>query len=262
MAQLLVRWGVLAVALAATLALARGDAGTAAAPAAAALKAGFAAYRGGDYRGARDHLRLALEKKPLNEPWARFLLAESEFYEGAYGAARTDFERVARAHAGRIGEMAPFRAADCLWMDGDRAAARKAYEHLLKKATPTTADVALIRFRVADQLADRDPAAARRQYLAIAREFPAHPLADEALRRSGPMAPGRPASAVSKIEPPAPAADLSPTDRLRRADALTKDRHWDEALAELDRLPANLPDPLAAERDYQIGMTKFHMRRG
>jgi soluble lytic murein transglycosylase len=42
---------------------------------------------------------------------------------------------------------------------------------------------------------------------------------------------------------------------------LTKDRHWDEALVELGKLPATLPEDLAAERDYQIGMTKFHMRR-
>ncbi len=54
---------------------------------------------------------------------------------------------------------------------------------------------------------------------------------------------------------------LSVPDRLRRAESLTKDRHWDEALAELAALPATLPPAEAAERDYQIGMTKFHMRR-
>ena len=48
---------------------------------------------------------------------------------------------------------------------------------------------------------------------------------------------------------------------MKRAESLTKDRHWDEALVELDRLPAALPPEQAAERDYQIGMTKFHMRR-
>jgi soluble lytic murein transglycosylase len=55
--------------------------------------------------------------------------------------------------------------------------------------------------------------------------------------------------------------ELPPADRLKRAEALSKDRHWDEALAELAKLPATLPPELAAERDYQIGMTKFHMRR-
>ena len=58
-----------------------------------------------------------------------------------------------------------------------------------------------------------------------------------------------------------PASDLAPGDRLRRAESLSKDRHWDEALAELAKLPATLPPELAAERDYQIGMTKFRMRR-
>jgi soluble lytic murein transglycosylase len=42
---------------------------------------------------------------------------------------------------------------------------------------------------------------------------------------------------------------------------LTKDRHWNEALDDLARLPAELPGTLGAERDFQIGMTKFHMRR-
>src|SRR4029077_10961724 len=56
-------------------------------------------------------------------------------------------------------------------------------------------------------------------------------------------------------------APRHPADRRRRAESLTKDRHWDEALAELGKLPATLPEELAAERDYQIGMTKFHMRR-
>jgi soluble lytic murein transglycosylase len=96
--------------------------------------------------------------------------------------------------------------------------------------------------------------------LAIAREFPAHPLADEALRRAA--QPGAtPKANVPAAPPPAAEAALSPADRLRRAESLTKDRHWDEALAELDRLPASLPPDQAAERDYQIGMTKFHMRR-
>ena len=68
---------------------------------------------------------------------------------------------------------------------------------------------------------------------------------------------------VPATTPPAtpPPSDLAPGDRLRRAESLSKDRHWDEALAELAKLPATLPPELAAERDYQIGMTKFRMRR-
>ena len=76
------------------------------------------------------------------------------------------------------------------------------------------------------------------------------------------------AAAPSPTKPPVPPPSydgppdaLTPENRLRRAETLTRDRHWDEALAELAKLPADLPAPLAFERDFQIGMTKFHMRR-
>jgi soluble lytic murein transglycosylase len=232
------------------------------------LARGFAAYRAGEYHDAASAFRAALNEKVRNDDWAAFLLGESAFYDGDYRAARTAFERASRGHGGRPAAMAPFRIADCLWMEGDHAAAAKAYGRLLKKATPTTGDVALARFRIAEESAARDPAAGNRQLLAIAREFPAHPLADEALRRTAtPGAPTKPATPATP--PPTPGTSVAPPttdnlsvpDRLKRAESLTKDRHWDEALAELERLPAALPVDEAAERDYQIGMTKFHMRR-
>jgi soluble lytic murein transglycosylase len=236
------------------------------------LARGFAAYRAGDYHDAGKALRAALAEKVRNDDWAAFLLGESEFYDGDYTAARAAFERAARAHGGRVAAMAPFRIADCLWMAGDHAAAAKAYARLVKKATPTTGDVALARFRMAEASAARDPAGAKKQLLAIAREFPAHPLGDEALRRTATaVTPGTAGAApvkapatptISPSPSPSPTAEnLSVADRLRRAESLTKDRHWDEALAELAALPATLPAAEAAERDYQIGMTKFHMRR-
>jgi soluble lytic murein transglycosylase len=223
------------------------------------LARGFAAYRVGEYHDAAKALHAALGEKLRNDDWAAFLLGESEFYDGDYRAARTAFERAAHAHGGRPAAMAPFRIADCLWMQGDRAAAAKAYAGLVKKAAPTTGDLALARFRIAEAAAVRDPAGAKKQFLAIARDFPAHPLGDEALRRTG--APATPATKGAAPAAPAAPDNLSVPDRLRRAESLTKDRHWDEALAELDRLPATLPPEQAAERDYQIGMTKFHMRR-
>ena len=85
--------------------------------------------------------------------------------------------------------MAPFRIADCLWMEGDRAKAAASYARLAKTATARTGDVALARFRVAEQAAERDRTRRRKQFLAIARDFPAHPLADEALRRIGAATP-------------------------------------------------------------------------
>jgi len=234
----------------------------AAAPAAAAsgpgvseLSKGYAFYRVGDYHAAVQALRTAVGKDMRSKDWALFILAESQFYEGEYRAARETFEKVAKGH-GRPAEMAPFRIADCLWMEGDRAKAAASYGRLAKTAKPRSGDVALARFRIAEAAADRDRDGARKQFLAIARDFPAHPLADEALRRIGGATPSTP------TQTPTPTmADLPPADRLKRAESLSKDRHWDEALAELAKLPATLTPELAAERDYQIGMTKFHMRR-
>jgi soluble lytic murein transglycosylase len=226
------------------------------------LGRGFAAYRAGDYHDAAKRLRAALGERLHNDDWAAFLLGESAFYDGDYRAARAAFERLAHAHGGRPAAMAPFRIADCLWMEGDHAGAAKAYAKLLKKATPTTGDVALARFRIAEATAPHDPAGAKKQMLAIAREFPAHPLGDEALRRTSGAPGAAPSAPTAKARPPAPPTEnLSASDRLKRAEALTKDRHWDEALAELDKLPPSLPAEQVAERDYQIGMTKFHMRR-
>ena len=72
---------------------------------------------------------------------------------------------------------------------------------------------------------------------------------------------GKPVEAKAPPPPLTLTLTLTPEDRLRRAEALTRDRHWDEALAELDKLPKVLTPALATERDFQIGMTKFHMRR-
>ncbi len=149
---------MLRLGLAIALWAAHGTAATAKPP--SNLARGFAAYRAGEYHDAAKALRAALGEKLRNEDWAAFLLGESEFYDGDYRAARAAFERASHAHGGRPGAMAPFRIADCLWMEGDRAAAAKAYAGLVKKATPTTGDVALARFRIAEAVAAHDPATA------------------------------------------------------------------------------------------------------
>jgi soluble lytic murein transglycosylase len=232
------------------------------------LARGYGAYRSGDYAAAVRALSAAAGHGLRADDWAVFLLAESEFYTGAYRAARGHFGEAARGH-GRPAEMAPGRVADCLWMEGDRSKASRAYAHLLKtSARQATAfsDVAVARFRIAEEAAAHDAAAARRQFLALAKDVPAHPLADEALRRATP--PDAEATRTSTAvpgatvkTPAAPPDELAPEDRLRRAETLTRDRHWDEALAELGKLPADLPPELATARDFQLGMTKFHMRR-
>jgi soluble lytic murein transglycosylase len=225
----------------------------------AELARGYAAFRAGDYADAERALSAAAGHGLRVDDWAVYFLAESEFYEGKHAEARARFERLAHGK-GRPAELAPARVADCLWQEGDHAKAARAYAAVLKAAgkhADAFVDVGVARFRLAEVAADRDAAAGRRQFLALATDLPAHPLADEALRRAAPPA-------AAALAPGQTIADaLSPEDRLRRAEALTRDRHWDEALAELGKLPAGdkLPPALAAERDFQIGMTKFHMRR-
>ncbi len=222
---------------------------------------GYRAYRDGDYAAAVPALAAATGKGLRADDWVSFVLAESEFYLGSYASARGHFERAARS-SGRPAEMAPARIADCLWMEGDRAKAAAAYARLVKAHHPTPfVDLAVARFRLAETAALRDEAEGRRQYLALAKDVPSHPLSDEALRRSSLPSPPPPSSSSSSSSPSASPSPLAPADRLRRAETLTHDRHWDEALAELAKLPADLSPELATERDFQIGMTKFHMRR-
>ena len=223
----------------------------------AELGRGYAAFRAGDYAAAARALEKAAGHGLRVDDWATYYLAESEFYEGKVAAARAAFERLARGK-GRPAELAPARVADCLWQEGDHAKAARAYAAVVKAAGKrgnAFVDVGVARFRVAEAATEHDAAAGRRQFLALAKDLPAHPLADEALKRAAPPV-------TTPSEKPGPPADtLTPEDRLRRAETLTRDRHWDEALAELAKLPADVPPALATERDFQIGMTKFHMRR-
>jgi soluble lytic murein transglycosylase len=262
------------------------------------LARGYLAYRGGDYPAAVRALSAAAGHGLRADDWAYFFLAESELYTGAVRAARGHFARAARGK-GRPAELAPARIADCLWLEGDRKKAARVYAAVVKvaerKPNPFV-DIAVARFHLAEVAAARDATAGRRLFLALAKDLPAHPLADEALRRAAPdgapaptpktLAAAPPSNAAPAPEEPAatdvdttapdaeapaeatappiptpPGLALAPEDRLRRAETLTRERHWDEALTELGKLPATLPPALAAERDFQIGMTKFHMRR-
>lgn len=229
----------------------------------AALGRGYQAYRAGDYAAAAKLLVGVIGQGLRNEDWALFLLGESEFYQGSHASARARFERVGKVGGGgRPAEMAPWRIADCLWMEGERTRAATAYAKLVARGGRSSpwGDVAVARFRMAEAAAPRQPAEARRLWMAVNRDHPAHPLADEALRRAAPT-PATPSPSPTATAPAAAAA-LSPQERLRRAESLTKSRHWNEALDELGKVAeTDLAPALKVERDYQIGMTKFQMRR-
>ncbi|HEY8927256.1 MAG TPA: tetratricopeptide repeat protein, partial [Polyangia bacterium] len=243
-------------------------------------------FREGDYAQAETLLGRVLAKSragkgpggagmAADDEWALYLRAESAFYRGAPGRAREDFERLAKAKGGRFNAVAAFRAADCAWAGGAHADAAAQYRRLLAHVPKTREtipiDPIVARYRVALDAEERHAPDAQKLFLAIFRDAPAHPLASEARRhlpegtRAATGAAGEPGGAGAAGAPGAAGATAPATvsvqDRLRRAETLTHDRHWDLALEELGKLPGDLPRPLAVERDYQIGMTKFNMRR-
>ena len=177
-----------------------------------------------------------------------FSSARAQFYDGDYRAARAAFERASHAHGGRPAAMAPFRIADCLWMEGDRAAAAKAYAGLRQEGDADDGR------RGAGALSDRRGSGGARSGAAPrSSSWPSRassrPIRSATRRCARPRPPAAPAvtpKAMPSSPETAPAGpattdNLSVPDRLKRAESLTKDRHWDEALVELDRLPAALP---------------------
>ena len=249
--------------------------------AATSFAEGVRAFRDGDYAHAQTLLGRVLARPHPKAPgggaaaqsddWVLYLHGESAFYAGAYGKARDDFERLAKLKSSRFALPAAFRAADCAWTNGAHADAAATYRkllaqlaHLPKGTSGNLIDPAAARFRVALDAEERHRPEAGGLFLALFRELPAHPLAAEARSHlpEAARSAGVPAEAATAgAGGSSGAAAVAPEDRLRRAETLTRDKHWDLALDELAKLPADLPHPLAVERDYQIGMTKFNMRR-
>ncbi len=227
----------------------------------------MAAFRAGAYALAETELTAALgapadgpaaspPRGPVttlrNPDWARYLRAESAFFTGRFARSRADFEALVHQKSPRFAAVAAYRIGDCLWSGGDHPGAAEVYRKL-SVHPPKEIDAGVARFRLALFAEERGRAAdAARMFLAFYRDFPSHPWSAEAQRHLGG---GSPAPGAATPGP------LTPEDQLRRAEALSRERSWDRALEVLDHLPADLPPALATERDYQIGMTKFNMRR-
>ena len=220
------------------------------------LARSFSAFRAGDYHESARVLEGLPQRLPRNRDYALYLLGESLFYDGAYAKARAAFWELTKVRPSRFAGVAAWRAADCQWMQGQRGEAAAAYQRLLAERTPG-ADPAVARFHLAEFSAERVAQAgataqeARRLFLQVHLDFPAHPLAAEAVER---------AAALGGAATPEVAA-LSPRERLRRAEKLADGREYQAALDELALLPPDLPADLAAERDFAIGMAKYKMRR-
>lgn len=220
------------------------------------LAPALAAFQQGEYDQAARGLAAQPSLLPKNRDYYLYFLGESRFYAGDYAKARLTFSELAKLAASRFAAVAPWRVADCLWMEGRRAEAATAYR---KVVGGKGGDPALARFRIASVDADgavgrpRAPVEAGRAFMQIHVDFPAHPLAAEAGQRAARLIPA-PGPAVARAEP-------TPRERFQRAAKLSKGRHWQAALDELALLPASLPRELAVERDLATGMAKYHSRR-
>ena len=218
----------------------------------------MSAFRAGDYDKAAHAFASLGEALPKNHDYTLYFLGESEFYAGAYAKAEAAFVELGKQHDSRFAGMAPARVADCLWMQGRREEAAKAYRKLL--SAKGSFDAAVARFRIADVEAAEKTATesssrqtAARAFLQIHVDFPAHPLGVEAGKRAALLGP--------PAESEQPTLVVTPAERLQRAATLSKSHRWQEALDELALLPEKLSQEMAVERDLAIGMAKYNARR-
>jgi soluble lytic murein transglycosylase len=211
----------------------------------AALARGHQAFLAGDYAKAATTLQGLHRQLPRVRDYALYLQAESEFYAGRAGSARSLYVELGGESESRFAEIAPWRVADCLWAEGRKGEAAAAYRRLLSSRPPAGVDAVVARFRLAELAAPDEASATFRQ---IHAEHPAHPLAEEAARRTQPAATGDQDGGTD------------PRTVLRRAARLVEGRRFEEAVSELEALPADLPTGLRDERDFDLGMAKFRTR--
>jgi soluble lytic murein transglycosylase len=220
------------------------------ASAAAALGKAYVAYRAGDFQAAR---KLVPHHGVANRDYATYIAAQSAALAGDPSAALPLFRELAGMAGSRFQAIAAWRAADCLWDLGKHDEARAAYEKLVPRPqtaraqtgdisdSPLDGDAAVGLARIARSLAGPRAIVAWHR---LAVEYPAHPLAREA------------EAALEAADAP-----LVARDRLERAERLTSDRGWDQALAELELVTDEEPDDVRVLRDYWTATTLFKMRR-
>ena len=224
----------------------------AARPAAAAgdparqLGAAFRAFDDGDVDAAWAALGKIAPDKLIHRDYYLWLRGKVALLRGQPKVAQTAFEALAKERGSRFAGDAPWRIADCRWALGDKTGAARTYERLIgQSGASERGDLGTARFRIAEAATGARAIASYRELLL---ENPAHPLAAAAEARLWELG-------------GADAARLSPTDRITRATNLTAAHLWDEAVAELEQIPDDVPDDVARRRDYWIGTTLFKMRR-
>ena len=203
------------------------------------LGAAYQAYDANDLEGARAVLAKLNADQLVAKDYVLWLRGMVALRSGDAAAADAAFRELGQLGGSRFAREVPWRRADVLWLRGDRAEAAKAYRALI--ATDNAGDVGDVgtaKFRIAEAASGAAQIAAYRR---VVIEHPAHPLADEAATHL--------------------TAPLTIADRIERAQQLQAAHLWDEAVVELQQLPAKLTKEQARQRDYWLGTTLFKMRR-
>ncbi len=222
-------------------------------PAAKTLGDAFRALERGDHEVA---LKLGQELDRgatlRNPDYADYVVAQSALLSGHYKLAAKRFRDLAKNGKSRFQAVAKWRLADADWALRRTETARKAYEKLVKaeagkRKKNRTGDLAVARFRIGEANATRKrKAAAIDAFRTVLSRHPAHPLAARARDR------------LRQLGAP---DDLTPSQRIARADRLTEAHLWRVAIHELDQIDDNVPRAVDRRRDFQMGRTLFKMRR-
>ena len=184
------------------------------APALRDYAAGVDAALRGDAKAAVASLTRAAAAPLRSKPQALYLLARAELDAGRAQGALVRFDRLARAPSAVQGR-ALWGAAEAAWALGRTGEARRRYLEALRRA-PDDGDAGVALFRAGEN-----------KRLAI--ERPEHVLA-------------------ASVKP-----RLAPSERLARAKRLIQRLRWDDAIAQLDRLPGD-------EARYWAGIARYRTR--
>ena len=203
------------------------------------LGAAYTAYDANDLDGAKVALAKLDDDKLVAKDYALWLRGMVALRSGDAATADAAFRDLGQLGGTRFAREVPWRRADVLWLRGDRADAAKAYAKLIATDNAgDNGDVGTAKFRIAEAATGKAAIAAYRR---VVIEHPAHPLAPEAMKHL--------------------ATPLTIADRIERAQQLQAAHLWDEAVVELQQLPAKLTKEQARQRDYWLGTTLFKMRR-
>jgi soluble lytic murein transglycosylase len=189
-------------------------------------------------------------QKFVNPDYVHYVAGQSAFALGQLDAALERFEILRGMRDSRFQRWAAWRAADIQFQLGRIKAAREAYWDLVNQAgNRPDEDVGLARFRIA--MADKEKGEKDKaipEFVRFLTLHPRHPMEDPALAELRALLPD--SSDVLSVE-----------NRLDRAELLSAEKHWHEAIVELNQLPDTLDKDQAVRRDFVLGMTLYRMRR-